>query len=205
MTDKIEQKKRGNLTSIDFNKKKSSFPDDFISRIEVHSILSANLGRFIDQWFKFIIEWNRNAYSVFQDLDKYFILIHLIQKSFRHFADIFVIYSEEEFYSKAEFEIEKINLIEISQELNIPKETIRRKINEMHRDNIIARKGKKIIITPKAFTYQRPRQSIKKMSSFLSICSKYLSTRLVGPQSLKYRNNKKILYLEVFSGSDTFL
>ena len=177
MTDKIEQKKRGNLTSIDFNKKKSSFPDDFISRIEVHSILSANLGRFIDQWFKFIIEWNRNAYSVFQDLDKYFILIHLIQKSFRHFADIFVIYSEEEFYSKAEFEIEKINLIEISQELNIPKETIRRKINEMHRDNIIARKGKKIIITPKAFTYQRPRQSIKKMSSFLSICSKYLSTQ----------------------------
>ena len=38
-------------------------------------------------------------------------------------------------------------------------------------------KGKKIIITPKAFTYQRPRQSIKKMSSFLSICSKYLSTQ----------------------------
>ncbi len=178
MNDKFEQKKNSNITTLDFSKKKDlNIPDDFINKTEVHSILSSNLGRWIDQWFKFVIEWQRNAYKTFNDIDKYFILIYLIQKSFRHYADLFIIYSEEAFYSKAEYEIEKINLIEISQDLKIPKETVRRKINEMTRDNVISRKGKKIIITPKAFTYQRPRQSIKLMSGVLSTCSKYLSTQ----------------------------
>ena len=33
--------------------------------------------------------------------------------------------------------IDKINLIQISQELNIPKETIRRKVNELQQDGIL--------------------------------------------------------------------
>tara|TARA_Y100000591_G_scaffold332625_1_gene370765 strand:+ start:1308 stop:2405 length:1098 start_codon:yes stop_codon:yes gene_type:complete len=178
MTDKLEQKKNSNITPLDLSKKKDlNLPDEFIDKTEVHEILSANIGRWIDQWFKFLIEWYRNAYNTFNDIDKYFILIYLIQKSFRHYADHFIIYTEEAFYSKAEFEIEKINLIEISQDLKIPKETVRRKINEMTRDNVISRKGKKIVITPKAFQYQRPRQSIKLMSGVLSTCSKYLSTQ----------------------------
>ena len=65
------------------------------------------------------------------DMDKYLILIYLVQKSFRHYADIMIIHSEEQFYTKEEFEIEKINLIEISDELSIAKETVRRKINEL--------------------------------------------------------------------------
>ena len=45
-----------------------------------------------------------------------------------------IIHSEEQFYTKEEFEIEKINLIEISEELSIAKETVRRKINELNED-----------------------------------------------------------------------
>ena len=45
------------------------------------------------------------------DMDKYLILIYLVQKSFRHYADILIIHSEEQFYTKEEFEIEKINLL----------------------------------------------------------------------------------------------
>ena len=47
---------------------------------------------------------------------------------------------------KSEFEIEKINLIEISEDLTIAKETVRRKINELSLEQIITRKGKKIIL-----------------------------------------------------------
>ena len=61
-----------------------------------------------------------------------------MQKTLRHYADILVYFDEETFYgSKNNFEIEKINLIEIAEELKIPKETIRRKINEMETSNIL--------------------------------------------------------------------
>ena len=61
------------------------------------------------------------------DMDKYLILIYLVQKSFRHYADILIIHSEEQFYTKEEFEIEKINLIEISEELSIAKRNCEKK------------------------------------------------------------------------------
>ena len=177
MSDKFEQKKQNNLTKIDFkNKIKQAPEDEFISKSEVHSILSKNFGRISSTWFKFISNWNYNAYKTFHDMDKYLILVYLVQKSLRHYADIFVIYSEQNFYSKPFFEIEKINLIEISQELEIPKETVRRKINEMNNEGILVRKGKKITITMSAFQTQRPKHSIKSLSIFLSNVSKYLAT-----------------------------
>ena len=177
MSDKFVDKKENNLTQVDFKvKKKLEFPEEFISRSEVHSILSKNFGKISDSWYKFVMNWNTNAYQTFNDMDKYFILIYLVQKSFRHYSDVFLVYSENDFYAKPYFEIEKINLIEISESLNIAKETVRRKINEMSEDSVISRKGKKIIITMKAFQSQRPRHSIRQLSIFLSNASKYLAT-----------------------------
>ena len=177
MSEEKEIKKVNNLTKIDFKKKQIETADEFISKSEVHSILSANFGRISDHWFKFSTTWNYNAYQTFMDMDKYLILIYLVQKSFRHYADIMIIHSEEQFYTKEEFEIEKINLIEISDELSIAKETVRRKINELSEEKIIMRKGKKIILKPLTFIHQRPKHSIKTLSQFLHVCSKYLATQ----------------------------
>ncbi len=177
MSEEKEIKNLNNLTKVDFKKKQATFNDEFISRSEVHSILSANFGRISDQWFKFSTTWNYNAYQTFMDMDKYLILIYLVQKSFRHYADIHIIHSEEQFYTKEEFEIEKINLIEISEDLSIPKETVRRKINELNEEKIITRKAKKIVLKPLTFVHQRPKHSIKTLSQFLHTCSKYLATQ----------------------------
>ena len=177
MSEEKEIKKVNNLTKVDFKKKQIETVDEFISKSEVHSILSANFGRISDHWFKFSTTWNYNAYQTFMDMDKYLILIYLVQKSFRHYADIMIIHSEEQFYTKEEFEIEKINLIEISDELSIAKETVRRKINELSEEKIIMRKGKKIILKPLTFIHQRPKHSIKTLSQFLHVCSKYLATQ----------------------------
>lgn len=178
MSEKKDIKNLSNLTKIDFQKKDNfQFKDEFISRSEVHSILSINFGRISDQWFKFSTTWNYNAYQTFMDMDKYLILIYLVQKSFRHYADIFIIHSEEQFYTKEEFEIEKINLIEISEDLSIAKETVRRKINELSEEKIILRNGKKIVLRPLTFEHQRPKHSVKTLSQFLSTCSKYLATQ----------------------------
>ena len=106
MSEEKEIKNLNNLTKVDFKKKEVGFKDDFISKTEVHSILSTNFGRISDHWFKFSTTWNYNAYQTFMDMDKYLILIYLVQKSFRHYADILIIHSEEQFYTKEEFEIE---------------------------------------------------------------------------------------------------
>ena len=177
MSDKKEIKNLNNLTKVEFKKKDVEFKDEFLSNSEVHSILSSNFGRISDHWFKFSTTWNYNAYQTFMDMDKYLILIYLVQKSFRHYADILIIHSEEQFYTKEEFEIEKINLIEISEDLSIAKETVRRKINELNQDQIIMRKGKKIILKPLTFVHQRPKHSIRTLSVFLNVCSKYLATQ----------------------------
>ena len=178
MSEKKEIKNLNNLTKVDFQKKKTQlYHDDFINKAEVHSILSANFGRISDHWFKFATSWNHNAYQTFMDMDKYLILIYLVQKSFRHYADILIVHSEEQFYTKEEFEIDKINLIEISEDLEIAKETVRRKINELSQDQIITRKGKRIVLRPLTFIHQRPNHSIKAISIFLSTCSKYLATQ----------------------------
>ena len=177
MSEKKDIKNLSNLTKVVFQKNDNfQFKDEFINKSEVHSILSINFGRISDHWFKFSTTWNYNAYQTFMDMDKYLILIYLVQKSFRHYADIFIIHSEEQFYTKEEFEIEKINLIEISEDLSIAKETVRRKINEMEKFEILKRDGKKIFLTQKAFQAQRPIQTIKNLSSLLSVCSNYLST-----------------------------
>ena len=85
------------------------------------------------------------------DMDKYLILIYLVQKSFRHYADILIIHSEEQFYTKEEFEIEKINLIEISEDLGIAKETVRRKVNELNAEKDTDKEWKKDYL--KAFDF----------------------------------------------------
>ena len=189
MPDKKEIKNLNNLREVDFQKKEQTrLQGDFINRVEVHSILSANFGRLSDHWFKFTTVWNYNAYRTFMDMDKYLILIYLVQKSFRHYADILIIHSEEQFYTKEEFEIDKINLIEISEDLKIAKETVRRKINELNRDKIIARKGKKIVLNPLTFIHQRPKYSIKAISIFLSHCSKYLATQDWFGNSIEAKN-----------------
>ena len=148
-------------------------------QIRVHSILSANFGRISDHWFKFSTTWNYNAYQTFMDMDKDLILIYLVQKSFRHYSDIMIIHSEEQFYTKEEFEIEKINLIEISDDLSIAKETVRRKVNELSKERIIARSGKKIVLRPLTFIHQRPKHSIKTLSQFLSMLKIFSDTRMV--------------------------
>ena len=132
------------VKNISFRKDgtKLHLEDNFLSRDEVNNVLTDNMGQLGRAWFKFQTVWANNAYSRFKDMDKYLILIYLIQKTFKHYSDIFVIVSEKSFYSNEDFEIEKMNLIEISEDLQIPKETVRRKINELNMEGIIARRKK---------------------------------------------------------------
>ena len=50
------------------------------------------------------------------------------------------------FYKDKPIEINKINISDISKDLGIPKESIRRKVLELEKQKVIIRTGKKIFV-----------------------------------------------------------
>ena len=64
--------------------------------------------------------------------------------------------------------------MEISKKLNIPKETTRRKINELQESGAIKKINKKIIIDRGTWPNIKPEETMKNMSYFLSTLSKII-------------------------------
>jgi len=138
-----------------------------INSEQVYDILAQRSNDTVSLWFKLQQAWCNNAYNTFKDYDTYLILVHLVNQVFQKYSDRFQFLSYEEFYAKKELVIDKINLIEISKELNIPKETIRRKVNFLQDRKIIFRKGKSIYFNNDINKVQRPANSKKMMANFL--------------------------------------
>jgi len=161
---------------IDIKTKKnfSQYIKQGFDKASVHESLQKNIISHWDTWGKLQSTWTNRAYKTFNDFDKYLVLIYLVRNTWQQFADKFEYYSYDEFYSKDRIVIDKINLIKISTELNIPKETIRRKINELQKEEVLSRVGKKIILSRKAAFYQKPQASLEALSSFLEKKSKIL-------------------------------
>ena len=134
---------------------------------EVYDVLNRNSNDTVNYWFKLQQAWCNNAYNTFKDYDSYLVLIYLVNEIFKKLSDRFQYLTYQEFYDRTELLIDKINLIEISKDLNIPKETIRRKVNFLQEQNIIFRKGKSIYFNRKLTDAQRPANSKKIMSVFL--------------------------------------
>ena len=138
-----------------------------LNSAEVYEVLNKNSNDTVSYWFKLQQAWCNNAYNTFKDYDSYLILIYLVNEIFKKLSDRFQYLTYQEFYERTELLIDKINLIEISKDLNIPKETIRRKVNFLQEQNIIFRKGKSIYFNRKLTDAQRPANSKKIMSVFL--------------------------------------
>ena len=174
MSDPIDLKTAKIFT--DLNKK---LDKDYSSSLsfnneEVHEALEKQSHIYFRAWIKLQQSWSNNAYRAFQDYDTYVILIFLVLQVFKKYSDRFQYLSEEEFYSR-EHKLDKINLIEISKELNIPKETIRRKVNFLQKKNLLIRRGKSIFLTKEISIYQRPNSTKTILATFLEKNSILLS------------------------------
>ena len=136
--------------------------------------LEQNILTHWDTWGKFQQAWTSRAYNSFKDLDKYVVLIYLIRDNWVTLSGKFQYQSMDEFYETEGVSIDKINLIQISNDLHIPKETIRRKVNELQESNILKREGKSIIFNRKGIETQKPNDMIELLSIFIEKKSKML-------------------------------
>ena len=141
---------------------------------DIHYALSKNYTSIQPIWVPIQMRWMNNLYRTFHDYEKFMIIIYLMVKTFDYYSKNFVKLNYDEFFSQNEIEVETLNVMEISNALTIPKETTRRKINELEKLGAIKKSNKKIIIDRNAWPSIKPEETMKNMSYFLSTLSKML-------------------------------
>ena len=115
-----------------------------IDQKDISWCLEENYNSLSIDWFVIMEKWMSNSYSVFKDHEKYLILIYLVKKTFDLYYTEFTKLSLDQFFALKKIELEKFNIINVARELKIPKETTRRKIEELVSDSIIKKTKSKI-------------------------------------------------------------
>ena len=154
---------------------KSESINNALNKEAVFEIFSRSNFESLAPFYKFQQAWVNRAYNVFKDFDTYLILMYLKQKIYVDYSDRFHYMSADAFYSQEKIAIDKINLIQISKSLNIPKETVRRKINYLQDHEIIFRSGKSIYLNNKALEIIKPNATLPMLAIFFEKMSNILS------------------------------
>ena len=104
----------------------------------INKIIQKKFALLSPYYYFFMSNWLIRAYKRYNDIDKFIIIVYLIHKNlvFNNKKNSQVI-DYASFYIERTIEIEKINISEISRNLKIPKETVRRKILNLEKKRLI--------------------------------------------------------------------
>jgi len=150
----------------------------------VNKILIKNFNSVSPHMLKLTSEWLIGAYGVFKDINKYLILIYFVNKDFEFYRRNNVNITYDNFYKDKNLEIIKSNIVQISKDLNLPKESVRRKLISLEKEGIISNTGKKIKIDRSAYESSQPTVNLNNVSSLLSIFSQILKKEKIISSSL---------------------
>ena len=139
-----------------------------IDEDKIFKIINKNFSKIAPSYYQLITSWLIRSYSVFQDIDKFIILIYFINKDLIFFRKNGLVIDYDTFYKDKSIEIPKINISDISNDLKIPKESVRRKLQELEKSGVIKKTGKKIFVDRSAFTTAKPEQTLKELSILIS-------------------------------------
>ena len=117
-----------------------------INEDKIHKVIQENFASLAPSFFTLTSNWFIRAYDHYKDIDKFVIIIYLIHQDLIYFRQNGLKINYETFYEKKSIEINKINISDISKDLRIPKESIRRKVLELEKQNVIKRVRKKIYV-----------------------------------------------------------
>ena len=154
------------LQEIDFSK---TLTDD-----QVYESIMTNYSDLSKEWIFHQWNWMNNVYAPFHDHYKYMIVISLVEKTLQFYDQMNIIYSYDEYYSKSYLQIEKFSISELCEKLDLPKETVRRKVLELENEGVIFRSKKQIKIDRKAFSFVKPEQQIRFSSKYIYLVSQAL-------------------------------
>ena len=140
----------------------------------INKTIQKNFAALAPSYFTLTSNWFIRAYDHFQDIDKFVIVIYLVNQDLIFFRQNGIKIDYDTFYKDKSIEIHKINISDISKDLKVPKESIRRKILELEKQGIIKRSGKKIFVVRDSLLNIRPIKTLTEIATILHEFNKIL-------------------------------
>ena len=148
-----------------------------IDEEKIFKIINENFSQLAPSYYTLVSSWLINAYQTYNGIDKFIILIYLINKDFIFYRKNGLIVDYDTFYKDKSLEIPNINIIDISKDLRIPRESVRRKISELEEKGLIKREGKKIFIERLGFLQAKTNITLNNFSILVSKFSEILKDK----------------------------
>lgn len=142
---------------------------------QIKDALEENFIYLMVDFYEAQVEFLSSLIKLFNDLDRAYILLFLIKKTYsERYLDMYSDSNSErslnEFIKKAfKHQISNFKIVEISSELNLPKETVRRKVLELNKHKFLIKKEKNLTINWSNIVFN------KIFENQITITSKFLS------------------------------
>ena len=140
----------------------------------IYKVIDKNFSLLAPFFYSFISNWLVRAYERYNDIDKFLIIIYLIHQNLVFYRKNGLMINYDTFYKDRTIEINKINISDISKDLEIPKESVRRKILDLEKNGAIKKVGKKIFIDRSTLHKARATATVSELSNLLSQFNKIL-------------------------------
>ena len=147
---------------------------EHIDQNEINKVIQDNFAALAPSFFTLTSNWFVRAYDHYKDIDKFIIIIYLINLNLIYFRQNGIKIDYDTFYKDKSIEISKINISDISKDLGVPKESIRRKIIELENEGTIKRSGKKIFIVRSTLYSVRATNTLTEIATILHEFNKIL-------------------------------
>ena len=142
---------------------------------QVYNCLVENYEALGTDWVTHQWNWINGVYISFQDHVKFLIIVSLIEKTLNFYHQVNITQTYDQYYSKENLQIDKFNISELCEKLDLPKETLRRKVLELERLGVIKRKKKIITLDRSAFPYVKPINQLPLTSKYLTRVAELLN------------------------------
>ena len=147
---------------------------EHIDQNVINKVIQDNFAALAPSFFTLTSNWFVRAYDHYKDIDKFIIIIYLINLNLIYFRQNGIKIDYDTFYKDKSIEISKINISDISKDLGVPKESIRRKIIELENEGTIKRSGKKIFIVRSTLYSARATNTLTEIATILHEFNKIL-------------------------------
>ena len=100
---------------------------------DVYDCLLKNYEALGTDWVVHQWPWLNGVYISFEDHVKYLILISLVEKTLNFYHQVNLTQDYDQYFSKQNLQIDKFSITELCEKLDLPKETLRRKVLELEK------------------------------------------------------------------------
>ena len=140
----------------------------------INKVIQDNFAALAPAYFTLTSNWFVRAYDHYKDIDKFVLIIYLIHQDLIYFRQNGVKINYDAFYKDKSIEINKINISDISKDLGVPKESIRRKVLELEKQRVIKRIGKKIFVVRDTLYSAKAVETLNEVANILYEFNKIL-------------------------------